>query len=441
MEKVDGNRSTKSPAIGPHCKFTMRNRPSQQLLLLLFLVAATLSHGQLPTNATAHRSLKKYKAYSYDRSHSESSYDGSRKGGKGRNDNKNNDRDKDDDEKDEEDDNPANSCSSLIADQIRRRVPDVVTYTPRRCCSYFGPTAVIVTHGLYEDGQMESYWEEFYRQLHKAAAKNVCFIMTGIDVDQTSRSVTTILVDVNTVAATNDQVPILFTTNPNDSKNDLTLIETLRKIDNLTFGPLVAIFNRGYETVLAEALVSGQSPLPYIGSTTEDVYGARAAETTLQLVKQGMEENDVVALCLNARTDLPFVGERCKMYYDGFGKKAPLWPPTGLECSSKSSSLRLAELYEVNRITAVYAHGECCSLAVKAARQMTEWPVTVGCMDERIGDAAFMIGPSLALQAFHVMSQINLPLQALIREDYDMIEAFFPSPKSVVRTDVLVTLL
>ncbi len=412
---------------------------SQHLLLLLFLVAATLSHGQVPTNTTAHRRLKKYKAYSYDRSRSESD-DGSRKGGKGKNQNKNNDRDKDDGEEDE-DDNPANSCSSLIADQIRRRVPDVVTWTPRRCCSYFGPTAVIVTHGLYEDGKMESYWEEFYRQLHKAAAKNVCFIMTGIDVDQTSRSVTTVLVDVNTVAATNDQVPILFTTNPNDSKNDLTLIETMRKIDNLTFGPLVAIFNRGYETVLAEALVSGQPPLPYIGSTTEDVYGTRAAETTLQLVKQEKDDNDVVALCLNARTDLPFVGERCKMYYDGFDKKAPLWPSTGLECSSKSSSLRLAELYEVNRITAVYAHGECCALAVKAARQMTEWPVTVGCMDERIDDAAFMIGPSLALQAFHVMSQVNLPLRAIISEDYDIIEAFFPSPESVVRTDVLVTML
>lgn len=407
---------------------------SSQLLLLLLFLAATFSHSQ--TNRTSHRSLKKHKAYSYDRSHSES-HDGG---------NKNNNKKKKGKERDEKDDKdnkdkPSNGCSSLIADQIRRRVPDVVTWTPRRCCSYFGPTAVIVTHGLYENGKMESYWEEFYRQLEKAAAKNVCFIMTGIDVEQTVRSVTTILVDANTVAATNGQVPILFTTNPNDSKNDLTLVNTLRKIDNLTFGPLVAVFNRGYETVLAEALLSGKSPLPYVGSTTEDLYGTRAAETTLQLAKQGKDDNEVVALCLNARTDLPFVGERCKTYYDGFGKVAPLWPPTGLACSAKSSSLRLAELYEVNRITAVYAHGECCAVAVKAAGEMTEWPVLVGCMDETIENAAFMIGPSLAQQAFHVMSQINLPMQAIMREDYEMIDAFFPSAKSAVRTDVLTTVL
>lgn len=398
---------------------------SQLLLLLLFLVAATLSHGQAQTNRTSHRSLKK----SSDRSHSKSRDDGDDD-----NNNRNNDSDNDRDE-------PSKRCSSLIADQIRRRVPDVVTWTPRRCCSYFGPTAVIVTHGLYEDGKMESYWEEFYRQLERAAAKNVCFIMTSIDVDQTARSVTTILVDVNTVAATNDQVPILFTTNPNDTKNDLTLISTMRKIDNLTFGPLVGIFNRGYETVIAEALVSGKSPLPYIGTTTEELYGTRAAESTLELMKQSKDENDIRALCLNARTDLPFVGDRCKTYYDEFGKRSPLWPPAGLACSAKSSASRLAELFEVNRITAVYAHGECCDVAVKAATRMDEWPIVVGCMDETIDNAAFMIGPSLSLQAFHVMSQINLPIQAIIREDYDVIDAFFPSAKTVVRTDVLATML
>lgn len=422
------------------------------LFLLLLSIVTVTSSSQVDAssqgkNRTVHRrSLKKHKAYSY-KSASQQEYD---------DDHFDNDEEEEvtekidntDEKQEHEPVNTSNSCSSLIADQLRRRVPAVVTFTPSRCCSYYGPTAVIVTHGLVQkrNGNMELYWDEFYRQLEEQAANNnnLCFIMTAIDVDQLSaaQSVTEILVDVNTAAATNSQIPVLFTTDPADNNNDLTLVNTLRTIADLTFGPLVAVFHQGYDSVLKEALVSGSPPLPYVGTTTHNNnYGSRAAETTLELVQQTKDMNDVMALCLNARTDLPFVGERCRMYYDGFGTAAPLWPPTGLACSDQSSVLRLAELYQVNRITAVYAHGECCAVAVQAAAEMSEWEITVGCMDETVQGAAFVIGPSVPLQAFHVMSQIYFPIQAILRDDYDLITPFFPSPTSLVRTDVYATVL
>lgn len=333
-------------------------------------------------------------------------------------------------------------CESATVDAIIEQVPEVIARAPDNCCSFSGPTAVLVTHAYGDieetESGFDSFWDSFYDVLRLASdAYDVCVIFTGISQEfNMNRSTTDVLLDVTQAVSQLEEVPVFMTTDPTEN---LALINAIRVISADPMAPLVGVFHSGYAKILIESIISGLERIPFVGNKDERDYGVLAAAATKDLLG-GVA---VVPLCLNGRPDLSTIAVRCQSFYEETTILRNVRPVSGLPCSRSSDPEALAQLVADTGVNAVFAHSECCAMAtqaVLAARSATNRTVLIGCMDEesmeRFPD--FTIKAPVTLQAFQVINFMTLPLLQAQSENEGRLDSFFPSLSTQVLTNVFV---
>ena len=339
---------------------------------------------------------------------------------------------------------PVGTCLSSIAQELVDVVPEAFAVNPAKCCNFDGPTAVYITHAQRDDSTptgFEVFWNDMF--LHIAQTSNlagVCFVMTGVDQNAlVERSIEDVLIDINLLSTTLSNVPVIMTTDPTE---EINLVQVIRAISEDALTPNIGVFNAGYANIIIEAIVSGFDRLPFVGLLDDTEFGATAAETTSTL----LEGADAVPLCLNARPEFGFIGERCTSYYRGLTSE-PIDPPTGVVCSAATTPEELLAVIIDDQINAVWTHVDCCSAAAEAVRRARQMgrTVVVGCQDEDTTDGTgildFVTAQPIALEGYSASSWANFPvLQAL--NGYDgRGRQFFPSLDSLVNTAVFSELL
>jgi hypothetical protein len=327
------------------------------------------------------------------------------------------------------------SCTSSTAHAILDAVPDATATNPVTCCSQGGPTAVYVTHALPDaatDSGFEVFWDEMYREVDQTSRMDgVCFVMTGISPDS-NRTLTEILIDVTTYVSQLPDVPSMMVTDPTDATS---LLNTIRTISNDMGAALIGIFNAGYNNIIIESIVSAMGRLPFVGYLDDADYGTEAAKTSTALLN-GVEAKP---LCFNARlnTEMTLIGERCSAYYDEISN-APVDPPTGVACSSTSTSSDLFGLISNADANVVFADTPCCAAATDAVlmgRRMGK-TIVLGCMDEGPSGVDFVTTQSVALQAYTAASWASFPvIEAQMRRE-GRSRQYFPSLQSLVNTPI-----
>lgn len=328
-------------------------------------------------------------------------------------------------------------CVSEVAHAIRKGVPEATTRNPSRCCNFNGPTAVFVTHAQLNDLTGEPF-EPFWNTMYEEIASNselfdVCFVMTGYNnTIETDRTLSQILIEVNTVVSSLPVVPAMMSTDPTDN---LDLANYIRTIWNNPAGPSIGVFNAGLRNLQTESLVSGQDRLPFVGYAEDSLYGTEAADVTLRLLK-GEPANPI---CFNGRPDLAFIGLRCAAYYTDVTDD----PPSrlfGVTCRADSSVDAIAALLIELDINAVYSHIDCCAPVAEAVEQVraTGKTIVLGCQDEdkSSGGVDFVTGQPIELQAYQSSSWVNLPVIVEDEGGKGNARDNFPSTRSTLRTEV-----
>jgi len=329
-------------------------------------------------------------------------------------------------------------CTSSVARAIAAEVSEATTQNPERCCNFEGPTAVYVTHAQLDDSTssgFELFWDEVYQQIIVTSSMaHVCFVMTGYDQDfEEERSLSEILIDVNSVASSLPDVPVIMTTDPTDS---IAAVEQVREISEGENSPSIGVFNAGYTNLLIEALVSGKPRLPYIGYLDDRNYGVKAGEITLEL----LDGIPAIPLCFNARLGtVDFIGERCSAYYNAVDR-VPFIGPTGVACSSETSSSEIYLQLVDSNANAVWSHIDCCAAVARAALSIRGLGrrIVVGCQDEDTsgGLADFITAQPIELQAYLTSSWANFPVLQSLQGNDGRGEQYFPSLQSLVNTAI-----
>lgn len=329
-------------------------------------------------------------------------------------------------------------CTSEIAEEILDQVPEAITKNPPGCCGYGGPTAVIVTQATRNDDTTSGFdpaWDGFYIHFLEASyLSGTCFVMTGYDPSEDSgRTLSSIMIDINTAASNIDEVPAIMTTDPTEN---FMLINAVRTISDEAGGPSIGVFNTGNAKVVVESLLSGKDRLPYIGNTDERNYGTLAAEASLDLL--GVPTAN--PLCLNAQPGLNAVGIRCAGFYESMTTE-DIQPQFGVACDTANVT-ELAKTITETNVDAVFAQSECCSVAAQAVEMAvgssTGRQIVVGCMDEDTtgGNIDFVTKQPLELQAFQTYNFVQFPLRQSLEGVNGRNQQFFPSLSTQVRTDV-----
>lgn len=331
-------------------------------------------------------------------------------------------------------------CRSEFTTYVLARVPEAIAKTPERCCQFDGPTAAIITHAEPSSetpSGFEIFWQEMYQVFDWASRKaGVCFFMTGYDPTiQSGRNLSQILIQVNQVVSGISEVPSMMTTDPTPG---VALMQEVRTINENPGLPSIGVFNAGYQNIVLETIITGQSPIPYVGYQTEETYGITAAQATLQLLENAPPR----PLCLNARVDsVPLIGRRCAAYYTDLeaGGTNPL---TGVSCSVETTAEQIYQLIVNNNANAVWSHVDCCpalAQAVSQARQQGRTILAAGCMDEDTGSGGiidFVTKQPQTLQAYASGAWAYLPVIQELRGKDGRGAQYFPSLSSLVNTAI-----
>lgn len=333
-------------------------------------------------------------------------------------------------------------CASNVATKITHHVPEAVTRNPKSCCKKDYPTAVFVTHAATGDDTysgFDIFWDTVYQNFESVAdALDICFVMTGYDPKLSGdKTLSDILVGVNNVTSTIESVPAMMSTDPTTER---LVMNSIREISNRTGGPSIGVFNAGSNNVVVEALVSGKERLPYIGYSDDREYGVEAANASLSL----LGSDSATPLCLNARPDILFVGQRCAAFYDEISP-ADEQPRTGIDCSMSVNVTDVAMTILRKQVNAVFAHSECCggaAEAVRIARARSRHDIVLGCMDEDTTDgyADFVTKQPIGLQSFHTFAFAAFPVLQAIGGDDARADQFFPSLQTRVEINLFTIL-
>jgi hypothetical protein len=338
---------------------------------------------------------------------------------------------------------PGGPCLSSFANYVLTRVPEVIVTNPRRCCDYDGPTAAFVTHAFPSNATQsgfEKFWDEYYATID--AATNVtgtCFFMTGVDPNKyIGRDLSQILISTNQIVSGLEMIPAMMATDPTDTSD---LMEEVRSISNDPAKPSIGIFNSGYQNVVIESLISGLARIPYIGYLQDEMYGAKAASITLDLLDNVRPE----AICFNARPSLSFFAQRCAAYYKGLNFKAPQ-QEQGVSCSSNTPAEDFARFILNKETNAIWSHGDCCLAAAQGAaivRQQTGRVIVVGCMDEDTsgGLIHFVTTQPVRLQATQATTWTNFPVIKQLMGGDGRLQRYFPNLQSLAHTAIYNILL
>ncbi|GAX28265.1 hypothetical protein FisN_27Hh084 [Fistulifera solaris] len=375
------------------------------------------------------------------RSKSSSSSDGKGKGkGKGNDGGGGGGGNRDDDDILEDDDIvnddeviPEPGCRSAVATAILDIVPEVITVNPPSCCNYEGPLGIYVTHALPSNDTssgLEPFWDAIYKQIATTSEQSdACFVMTGYE--PSARSPSDILTDVTVLASSFQNVVAMMVSDPTSEQQ---LINEIRFITKDPALPSIGVFNAGYNNIVAEALVSGELLIPYVGVTNDADFGVMAAKFT----KDALDGKEAKPLCFNGRTDLEFIGERCVAYYSELGEDS-IRPIIGVSCAEDSPVEELFNILVEEEVNAVYSTNNCCTVvaaAVAMARSMGQSIATVGCQeaDTTGGQIDFVTAQPVQIQGHTPASWVNFPvLQAQLGQRG---RQFFPSLDSIVHTDI-----
>ena len=332
----------------------------------------------------------------------------------------------------------SSGCKNEFADIILDNVPEAIANLPRSCCGFDGPTAILVTHATKGSGTKSGFdpvWDKFYHEFFEASQiSGTCFIMTGYDSEKdTDRTLSEILIDINTVASEISAVPAIMTTDPT---SNFMLIEAVRSISERSDGPSIGVFNAGYTNIVVESLVSGKDRLQFIGNSDDRDYGTLAATAALEL----LESDAAVPLCLNAQSDIPIFALRCSAFYEGITTQS-IEPMEGVGCDSSTDPTLLANIIKGSDINALFSHNECCAgaaQAVEIAREATGRNIVIGCMDVDAsnGKVDFVTRQPLELQAFQTYSFAILPVNQALQGENGRNEQFFPSLSTLVHITV-----
>jgi hypothetical protein len=336
----------------------------------------------------------------------------------------------------------SSECKSNVANEIMN-VKEAMTINPERCCDNTGPTAVIITHAQWDPTTptgLEPYWNSFYYLLDEyTEIWDVCFVLTGVNQtasEETRKSMSNVLMQINSLVAILPNVPAMMSTNPT---TDVKLVQLFRTISDTADATSIGGFNAGYAQIIAESAVSGKEPLPYIGVLDDESYGVNAATLTLQL----LNEEPVVPLCFNARPDLSYVGERCAAYYNTVTNGSPPDRSFGVTCRSDSSVDAVLALLLDRQANALFSHVDCCRpVTLAATKAMLEYnqTIVVGCQDDidTIPPASvnFVTTQPIELQAYQVASWVSLPVVEATERTDGRDDTLFPSLQSLVNAAV-----
>jgi len=332
----------------------------------------------------------------------------------------------------------SSTCSSPVADAIRAGVPEVITKNPYRCCNFDGPTAVFVTHAEADSSTpsgFEVYWNSVYDAiLQTSKPAGVCFVMTGIDSSvTTAKTVSEVLIATNALVSQLSSVPAMMATDPTDS---VPLMNQLRSISDSPDSPSIGVFNAGYNNIIIESLVTGNSRLPYVGLLDDANYGHTAAKATLELL-DGVPARP---LCFNGRIGMiALVGERCQAYYEAVTDTA-IEPATGVGCSSSSSASDILNAITENNANAVWTHVDCCSAVAEAVAQARANGMTIigGCQDKDTsgGLIDFVTAQPIELQGYQASSWVNLPVVQSENGGDGRGGQYFPGLQSFINTEI-----
>jgi hypothetical protein len=323
-------------------------------------------------------------------------------------------------------------CRSLETKSLLRQVPQAIAMNPSRCCNFDGPVFAIITHAQPDTDSgsgFESFWNSIYYEIEAASKKtNTCFFMTGIDLSNGRGStVSEIFINVNQIISEMDSVPSMMTTDPTDS---IHLLSTVRSISNNPDMPSIGIFNSGYENVIVESLRSDDLRLPYIGSTSEQIYGQKGASATLNL----LDNVPPAPLCLVPQNSL---NTRCHTFYSNLGLSLSEEKSLdGLHCNLRTTGDDILSYVIENDANSVWAHQECCEAAMIAAdtaRRLGRMTV-IGCMDVSPRDfqVDFVTTQSITLQAHAVHAWASFPVIQEMKGRDGRQSEYFPSLRSLI---------
>ena len=329
------------------------------------------------------------------------------------------------------------TCTSAVAKDITSQIAEVVTLNPERCCSFNGPTAVYVTHAQYDPSTvtgLETFWNDMYLQIAETSAmEDTCFVLTGYNANLLKRTLTELLVEVNTLVASMPNVPAMMSTDPTEQ---LDLANLFRQIASTPDAPSIGVFNAGLPNLNTEAIISGQGRIPYVGYTDDALYGSEAAAITLRL----LDGKNATPICFNARPDLLYIGRRCAAYYQEVTNDPPdrLF---GVTCRADSSVDAILALLMQDAVNAVFSHVDCCAVvseAVQLARNRTNTTIVLGCQDEDTGGRVvnFLTKQPVELQAYQTSSWSNLPVTESSAGQNGESPEYFPSLLSLLNTEI-----
>jgi hypothetical protein len=329
-------------------------------------------------------------------------------------------------------------CRNKLASSLMQ-VKEVFSRNPMRCCDSNGPSTVLVTHAQYDESTptgFEPFWNTFFLEVDATTKlTGTCFVMTGVNQTMLSvRTLTDVMIDINKLVSNQSSVPAYMTTDPSEGAQ---LANLFRGISQQPGSLSLGVFNSGFANLQAEALVAGSESLPFVGYTDDDLYGQKAADITLRLLKTVKAK----PLCFNGRPDLPFVGRRCAAYY----KNVTSTPPSryvGVTCREDSSVDAILGLLVDGKINSVFVHVDCCkvvALAAQRAKDEFNQTIVVGCQDDdtsQNGYVNFVTAQPIELEAYHVASWVSLPVVDDIGNQTGRDRALFPAPPSFLNTDI-----
>jgi hypothetical protein len=327
---------------------------------------------------------------------------------------------------------------SKLAAAISNAVPEVVTRNPASCCNKDDSQAVYITHALIEEGTpsgFELFWDEMYKEIALDSDQTgACFVMTGIDMSVSDRSLDEILLATNQFVRKLPKVVSMMSTDPS---GDVGLVTEIRSIWNDPMAPSIGVFNAGYDNIIVDSILNAKGRLPYVGCLEEASYGTMAAKISLDL----LDGAPAKPLCFNARVGLlDSIGERCSAYYSEISSQA-VEPEIGVCCNANSTAAELYFAIVAQNANAILSQLDCCTAvadAVERAQKDDGRTIVVGCMDDDTsgGRVNFVTAQPIALQAYAASSWANFPVIQAQKGHDGREEKYFPYLQSLVHTAI-----